>query len=148
MRHQAVLLIGPTGSGKSPFGDWLQFHGLWSRACHHFDFGACLRQIAAGPASDFTEEEIGYLRDVVAQGALLENRTFYLAARILEDYVRSRHVLNGDLLVMNGLPRHVGQAEDLEAHLEFLAVFSLQCSAETVWERLQRNTGGDRLLRA
>jgi adenylate kinase len=148
MRQQAVLLIGPTGAGKSPLGEWLQAHGLWSRPCHHFDFGACLRRITGGAAAGFSAEEIRYLQDVVGSGALLEDETFYLAIRILEDYLRRRAVRADDLLVMNGLPRHLGQADALARHLEFLAVFHLRCDAETVWERLQLNTGGDRALRA
>jgi len=147
MRQQAILLIGPTGAGKSPLGDWLQAHGLWARACHHFDFGACLRQVAAGPAPDFSDEEVRYLQDGIERGALLENETFHLAIRILEDYMSRRAVKPHDLMVMNGLPRHVGQADAIAGPLDFLAVFHLQCDAGTVWQRLQSNSGGDRLQR-
>jgi hypothetical protein len=43
----ALLLLGPTGAGKTPLGDWLEAHGLWGRPCHHFDFGANLRAVVA-----------------------------------------------------------------------------------------------------
>ena len=53
-----ILLIGPTGSGKTPFGDYLEQHGIADRACLHFDFGSSLRSAAQGILPGFTEEEI------------------------------------------------------------------------------------------
>lgn len=49
-----------------------------------------------------------------------------------------------DLLVMNGLPRHIGQARALAPFLKFLAIVELQCGTDTIRERLQLNAGGDR----
>ncbi|MBM3858294.1 MAG: hypothetical protein FJ395_01440 [Verrucomicrobia bacterium] len=142
MRHQAILLIGPTGSGKSPLGRWLETHGLWGRRCHHFDFGMNLRA-----ASGLTPEETRFLQDVLKRGALLENDTFHIALKILNAFLAGHHVQPIDLLVMNGLPRHVGQAESLSGRLEFIAVVHLVCDAMTAWERLRKNTGGDRAAR-
>lgn len=142
MRHQAILLIGPTGSGKSPLGRWLETHGLWGRRCHHFDFGMNLRA-----ASGLTPEESRFLQDVLKHGALLENDAFHIALKILNAFLAVHHVQPNDLLVMNGLPRHAGQAESLNGHLEFIAVVHLVCDAATVWERLRKNTGGDRTMR-
>ena len=42
----ALLLIGPTGSGKTPLGELLERSGLWGRPCRHFDFGERMRRIA------------------------------------------------------------------------------------------------------
>jgi len=142
MSHQAILLIGPTGSGKSPLGQWLERHGLWGRRCHHFDFGAQLRA-----ASGFNPEEMRFLQQVLQQGALLEEDSFYLALRILDSFLQERRVQPSDLLIMNGLPRHIAQAEALADQLQFVAVLHLLCDAETVRERLRRNTGGDRVAR-
>ena len=47
-RPAALLLIGPTGSGKTPLGDLLDREGLWHRRCCHFDFGERMRRIVAG----------------------------------------------------------------------------------------------------
>ena len=146
--HSAILLVGPTGSGKTPLGDWLERHGLWGRRCHHFDFGENLRAVASGNVEGFTAAEVLFVRDLIEEGALLEDETFHLALRILEAYMRDRRVLRDDLIIMNGLPRHAGQAEGLAPVLEFTAVIDLRCDAETVFERLQRNTGGDRAGRA
>jgi adenylate kinase len=144
-RQTAILLLGPTGAGKTPLGEWLEVRGLWSRRCFHFDFGLYLRAIAAGNVeNDFSREEVHFLRDVVDRGVLLENESFPLVLRILRGFITARDVKPRDLLVMNGMPRHAGQAEALAPLVDFVAVVELDCSAETVWERLHSNAGGDR----
>jgi adenylate kinase len=145
---KASLLIGPTGSGKSPFGDWLQSNGLWGRRCHHFDFGACLRAVAGGGNPAFTPREIRFVQDVVRRGALLENESFPIALRILREFAAQRNVQSGDLLLMNGLPRHAGQAESLAGQVEFSSVLELRCTAATVLSRLREDAGGDRAGRS
>ncbi len=142
--QEAILLVGPTGAGKTPLGEWLELHGLWRRRCHHFDFGANLREVAAGTATGFTAQEVRFIQDVIVKGALLEDENFHLALKILQEFVSERHVQADDLLVMNGLPRHIGQAHAIAQHLRFVAVIDLQCDAETIYARLHRNTGGDR----
>jgi adenylate kinase len=144
MPCDAILIVGPTGAGKSPLGDWLQREGLFGRRCHHFDFGANLRAAAAGAATGFDEAEIEFIRGVVERGALLENESFGLAVRILKQFAARRAVRSEDLLVMNGLPRHIGQAQALSQLLRFRAIVELQCSPETISARLQLNAGGDR----
>ena len=42
----AVLILGSTGSGKTPLGEYIEQNGLNGIKCHHFDFGACLRRIS------------------------------------------------------------------------------------------------------
>jgi adenylate kinase len=144
-RQQAILLLGPTGAGKTPLGEWLEVHGLWSHRCHHFDFGLNLREIAAGNSGKyFSHEEVLFLRDVVDKGVLLENESFPLALKILRGFISAHRVESCDTLVMNGLPRHAGQAEALAPLVDFVSVVELNCSAATVWERLHSNAGGDR----
>ncbi len=146
--QHAILLNGPTGSGKTPLGEWLQVHGLRGRRCRHFDFGAHLRAVASGRTADFTPEESRFVRGLLMEGALLEDQSFPLALRILQGFMVSGLPSEGELLVMNGLPRHLGQAEALAPHLRFVAVADLQCPAGVVWERLRRNSGGDRAYRS
>jgi len=146
---QAILLLGPTGSGKTPLGNWCETHGLWGRPCHHFDFGANLRAVAAGGPSEWmTRDEVQFLQRVLDTGALLENESFHLAAKILDAFVVRRAVQTGHWLLLNGLPRHVAQAQALERRVAVRALVQLDCDARVVRDRLQRDPGGDRALRA
>ena len=148
MKFEAILLLGPTGSGKTPLGDHLEQTSLCNRHCHHFDFGANLRAVVAGDeAGSFTAEEIRFLRRVLEEGVLLEAEHFPLAARILDAFIASKGVRTADLLVLNGLPRHLEQAKALESKVTVVSVVQLGCDAHTVAERLRRNSGGDRAQR-
>lgn len=147
MRHKALLLIGPTGAGKTPLGEHLERAGFLGRACCHFDFGENLRRAARGDISGLTSGALSVIEEVLARGALLEEDTFFVAEEILVRFLAERHVRSNDLLILNGLPRHVGQAERLAEAVQVQAVIYLDCSAETVRERLAGNTGGDRTTR-
>jgi len=46
-RHPAILLLGPTGTGKTPLGNVLALRGWRGQPCLQFDFGANLRELAA-----------------------------------------------------------------------------------------------------
>lgn len=145
-KADAVLLIGPTGSGKTPLGGLLQERGLSGRCCKHFDFGAQLRRAASlsGPHDLYTFEEQQFVRQVLEGGALLEDRNFVLAEKILFDFLERTAFRPGDWLVLNGLPRHVGQARSMDelAGVQFVVV--LECEAEDILRRIARNTGRDR----
>ncbi len=143
-RPDAILLVGPTGAGKTPLGDALARDGLAGRTCRHFDFGAQLRAAVAGDgaAAGLDAGEIAFLRDVLQRGALLEDEQFPLAAKLLGRFLADAD--DGDLVVLNGLPRHVGQARAIEPILSVRAVVELACEAETVAARIARNSGGDR----
>jgi len=145
----SLLIVGPTGSGKTPLGDHLEGQGLWGRKCFHFDFGAVLRGIAAGSPRPFfismKDREIINLS--LQTGALLENETFYIAEKILKAFIRDRALETPDLLILDGLPRHIGQAEDMAGIAAIKAVASLDGPAEVLFERIRRDAGGDRLGR-
>ncbi len=141
----AILLLGPTGAGKSPLGERIEQRGLWGRRCFHFDFGENLRAVAAlESAPGFSAAQLDYVRDVLERGALLENETFVIAENILDRFIASRGVGPGDLLVMNGLPRHVGQARDVGGRVRMIRVVELVCDAGTVVRRISTNAGSDR----
>jgi len=144
--HSAILLLGPTGSGKTPVGDFLAAHGLWGRRCIHFDFGSHLRRLAAArrrPAR-FSPQELAVVRHSLKTGALLEDKDFPIAAKLLDAFVREKRLGPGGLIVLNGLPRHVGQAKALARTVDVRLVVCLSCSAATVQSRIDENTGGDR----
>ena len=73
----AVLLIGPTGVGKSPLGDRFANSGFLGRTAHHLDFGRALWSslIEADPAS-YTSDELRFIGCVLDHGLLLENEHF------------------------------------------------------------------------
>jgi adenylate kinase family enzyme len=145
----ALLLIGPTGSGKTPLGEWLETRGIGDHRCLHFDFGENLRRAVGRNQPDeiITQDDVDYLRDVLRRGVLLEDRDFPIAERILLSFLAGRHATADTCIVLNGLPRHQGQSRDLEHLLDIRTVVHLQCSAETVLERLVADTGGDRFHR-
>lgn len=146
-RHDALLLIGPTASGKSPLGDLLQQRGFCGRRCVHFDFGAQLRRVAAGDAlvASLSPADVDVVGSVLASGALLENDQFRIAEVILDEVVVQEQVDASDaLVVLNGLPRHVGQADALARRLAVGTVVELKCSPDVVAERIRADPGGDR----
>ena len=156
-RHEAILLIGPTGSGKTPLGDLLEERGLppSGRRCVHFDFGRELRRIAREDDALFDADEVAFIRDVLEEGALLENEHFHVAEKILTAFLAGRlgpqagiRDPQSALVVLNGLPRHVGQAADVDRIVDIRAVIRLNCTPEIVLERIRTNAGGDRVRRA
>jgi adenylate kinase len=149
-KYPAILLLGPTGSGKTPLGDLVERRGLRGARCLHFDFGANLRRIVERdqPGGDFSRAEIDFLKRVLQSGALLEDEQFPIAKRVLQSFLTERGADASTVIVLNGLPRHAGQAAALEPILDVRTVIVLNCSPETVAARIRANTGGDRAGRA
>lgn len=143
-RYNSLLLLGPTGSGKTPLGRFFERHGLEGRTCFHFDFGENLRRVAAGGHPHISETDRRFLENVLLRGVLLENETFYLAEAVLTAFIEERRVGTGDLLVLNGLPRHVDQARDMDRLVNIQTVVHLMCTPEGVCRRIAANTGKDR----
>lgn len=143
---ESLLILGPTGSGKTPLGNQMETSGLHGRRCLHFDFGDALRTLACseGIPSGFRKKDISFIRDVLKNGVLLENETFILAEKILLHFLSEKNFRKGDLLVLNGLPRHRDQAKDMTSIADIKGVIVLECTPDVVLERIQQNTGGDR----
>ena len=145
----SLLLVGPTGSGKSPLGQELERRGLGGRRCVHFDFGANLRTIAAAPdgASVFTAPELKSVRTSLATGALFEDKDMPMIVKIVERFAEARDLTPDSLLVLNGLPRHKRQAEGLAGVAAVERVIRLEAPAAVIRERIRLDSGGDRSAR-
>ncbi len=148
-KYQAILLLGPTGSGKTPLGELFERQGLWGHKCAHFDFGENLRKIAltSHRPSFLTEQDIAVIRNCLKTGALLENETLHIASNILRSFIQEREINTEALLILNGLPRHAGQARNIDTIIGARLVVHLECPAEIVKQRIASNSGGDRSAR-
>jgi len=146
---EAILLMGPTGSGKTPLGSYIEEQGISGRRCHHFDFGHELRTIAGlnQPPHTFSLKEHRFIRDVLDKGLLLEDEHFPIAEKILLNFLNGCGYQEPDLIILNGLPRHAGQARDMARLVNITHLLVLECTAGNVCERIEKNTGGDRTLR-
>jgi adenylate kinase family enzyme len=146
MLTRAILLLGPTGAGKSPLGKQIEQNGIGGKRCFHFDFGYELRNMAGLPSSPegFREDDLSFIRDVLEKGLLLENEHFHIAKKIVRYFLSRNAVGEEDILVLNGLPRHVDQAKDMSGIVSVMRLVVLACGHEEVYKRIELNSGGDR----
>lgn len=145
----SIVLLGPTGSGKTPLGEFLQQNSLLERPCRHFDFGAHLRAAATAPSPvpNLGPAEQAIIRQALDKNQLLENDTFYIAETLLKTFIQAGNPADNPILILNGLPRHAGQAHALSKLIDVRCLIVLQCDAYTVRERIRLNSGGDRTSR-
>ena len=146
----SLLLVGPTGSGKTPLGDELERRGFLGRRCVHFDFGSKLRTLVAAPekANVLTASEFESVRTSLATGALFEDKDMPMIIKIVERFAEARALTPDSLLVLNGLPRHRKQAEGLAGIVAVERVVRLEATAAEIRERIRLDPGGDRVARA
>ncbi len=129
--------MGPPGAGKSPVGDALERRTGWI----HFDLGARLRAIAGGEDDHgLTGRERAFVRDVLDADALFPDERFPLVRKIVQTFLCRRRSAPG--VVLNGLPRTVGQAERLRELLDIRRVVRLDCPADIAAVRVTRRRGG------
>jgi adenylate kinase family enzyme len=96
------------------------------------------------PDAPIAAEEISLLRRLVQEGLLLEGEHFPLAARIMRRFMARQAPDPRTWIVLNGLPRHLGQAQAMEGIIDVRMVVHLDCSVHVVAERIRHNVGGDR----
>jgi adenylate kinase len=136
---RAVLLLGPTGSGKSPLGALLERRGGF----RHFDFGAELRAAAAGERA-LPPGDVAYIQHLLATHALLPDERFAIAEALLDGFLRRVGFDPArEVLVLNGLPRRVAQARALAERVRVGHVLVLECDAEAVRARVARRRRGE-----
>jgi adenylate kinase len=145
-RADAILLIGPTGAGKTPLGNLMEKNGCNGGKCFHFDFGHQLRTTAGSksPPEGFTAKEHTFIQRVLEEGLLLENEHFYIAEKVLHLFLKGRRFGDRCTLVLNGLPRHVDQARDVDRFVRVKSLILLECGPEDVYRRIVANSGQDR----
>jgi len=138
---RAVLLLGPTGSGKSPVGALLERRGGF----RHFDFGAELRAAAAGERG-LPPDDAAFVHHLLDTHALLPDEQFSIAQALLDAFL-SRVGFDPDreVLVLNGLPRRVTQARALAERVRVGHVLVLECDAEAVRARVACRRRGEGL---
>ena len=114
-----------------------------------------MRRIAREDGSLFDADEINFIREILEEGALLENEHFHIAEKILAAFLAGRlgpqaaiRDPQSALLVLNGLPRHVAQAADADRIVDVQTIIHLNCAPEVVLARIRTNAGGDRAGRA
>jgi len=136
-RPKAILLIGPVGVGKSPLGAMLERRMGWA----HFDFGHQLRLIARGEGvPGLTESDREYVREVLHTHSLFPDDRFHIVEKILRDFIdRNDHVPG---IILNGLPRHIGQANDISKLVDIQSVAVLECPKDVSMRRVERRVAG------
>lgn len=138
---RAVLLIGPTGSGKSPAGMLLERRGGF----RHFDFGAELRAAAAG-LRGLSDADMAFVRQMLASHALLPDERFDIAAKLLDRFLKAVGFCpEREVLVLNGLPRHVAQARAMAPLVRIEHVVVFDCEVEAAHARVGRRRRGEGL---
>jgi adenylate kinase family enzyme len=124
----------------------LERRGLWNQHCVHFDFGHELRRTAAAGHAEslLTPEELRLIRQLLRSGALLEDEHFPIARKILRAFLRARCSSGDDIILLNGLPRHLGQAAAIGHLVRVTHLIHLIGSPDTILQRIRTNVGGDR----
>lgn len=130
-RYRSILLFGPPGSGKGTQGKLL---GSVPGFCH-LATGDMFRGLAK-------ESELGReIRTYSSRGELVPDE---LTVRLWQQYVQEIIAMEAynpsrDILLLDGIPRSVAQAADLDDKIEVLAIIHLVCP--DIDEMVQRMKG-------
>eukprot|EP01048_Picozoa_sp_COSAG05_P002017 COSAG05_NODE_74_length_21769_cov_194.316290_33_plen_256_part_00 len=145
-RHAGIIL-GPTGSGKTSYGRHAQQFGFCGREAHHFDFGEQLRHVVdqhSPTPSGLSKGHVRKVRSVLETGALLEDDDEDIVRIIVQEFVNQQDCPAEAILLLNGIPRHTGQASLVASLVDVRWVVNLQCDMETVCARIAMGSGTDR----
>jgi len=131
MKHKTILLFGAPGSGKGTQGKILgTIPNFFHCAC-----GDVFRSLSA------TNPLARVFIEYTSRGQLVPDKpTVRLWRQFIKNSERSGHFHpRGDLLVLDGIPRNLHQAEMLHSMLDVRAVFYLHCkNFDFLVQRLQR----------
>ena len=146
-KFKAVLLIGATGTGKTPFGEQLETQALWEKQYHHFDFGEQLRNAVSAKEKStmLKHNDIERINSLLKSNSLLGDSDFHIAEKLLKQFIRDKAVSSvNSIIVLNGLPRHSGQADAVSAIVDIELIIYFSASASVIKDRIAYNSGGDR----
>jgi len=142
---RAILLVGHSNAGKSPLGALLEARSAGDdRRLLHLDFGEHLRATVAGSFDPgLTAAERAFLLTVM-QGQLLDDAHFGIALKVVRRFAETRRLDPArDVLILNGMPRRVGQAEACAARgIDIRLVVFLDCPPEIALARKQLAEAG------
>jgi len=131
MKYQTILLFGAPGSGKGTQGKILG-------TIPHFFHCACGDVFRSLSASNPLAK---VFIDYTSRGQLVPDQpTIKLWRRFIKNSERSGlfHPKD-DVLVLDGIPRNVHQAQMLDATIDVKAIFYLHCASfDAIVQRLQR----------
>jgi adenylate kinase len=130
--NQAIEIIGPPGSGKGTQGKIL---GAVPRFVY-FGAGDALRSLP--PESDLGRKTRQCLNsgDLVPTDLIMAVWKQHVKKQVNEGVFDPRE----DILVLDGVPRDLEQAEALASDVEVRAVLHLTCDEETLIRRIQRRS--------
>jgi adenylate kinase len=121
-RFKSLLLFGPPGVGKGTQGKILStVPGLF-----HLSTGDVFRSL---DVSSVDGQEVS---KTISRGELVpDDLTIRIWRKGLDGLIAmSRYKPHEDILVLDGIPRSVPQAELLKEHIDVLGIVYLECSAE------------------
>jgi adenylate kinase len=121
-RFKSLLLFGPPGVGKGTQGKILStVPGLF-----HLSTGDVFRSLDVGSVDG---QEVS---KTISRGELVpDDLTIRIWRKGLDGLIAmSRYKPHEDILVLDGIPRSVPQAELLKEHIDVLGIVYLECSAE------------------
>jgi len=142
-RIKALLLVGPTGAGKTPLGRLLEEKGLQGLRVHHFDFGEELRKIAS-TQTKVRQDIVDLIRSILFEGRLLNPEEYFIFLETINEFIRTRRYKEGELIALNGFPRDLKQAEFIDSHVDIIGVINLSATFEVLDYRLKNDPAGDR----
>jgi adenylate kinase len=131
MKIKTVLLFGPPGSGKGTQGKIL---GTIPGCCH-VACGDIFRDLRIGSPLGHTFIEYS------SRGELVPDEiTVQLWREYIDGLVRQQRLTpDNDILLLDGIPRTVAQAQLMEDHVEVVRLYNLVCvNREHLFLRLKR----------
>lgn len=107
----------------------------------HFDFGHQLRLIARGEGvGNLSDSERAYVKELVSKHELFPDDKFHIVEKILVEFLERNNHAPG--VILNGLPRHIGQVGGITKYVDVKNIAVLDCSCANSAQRVAARVGG------